>query len=1122
MSPCPRPAAADRQRPSAVVLACWRAAMLALMSSGPLAAAVGAAENCRTPSGQEQPPVAQLVSVVGEVTVRGVVQPGAQGTLPFVPICAGDLIAVGSASRAAVYVLEADTPLRLDEDTVGQIAAPPGPGSGIVELTRGAVYFLSQVRRTLTIRTPYVNAGIEGTEVYLRVREPRAPAVRGAELIVLEGRVALTPGAGSGARFVAETAMTGERVDVTAAGLLRRTVLPSPGGAYGALRQVAVGELSWTLFYPDVLTQPEAAAFPRIAEAARLLAAGQVAETEEALASVPPGGTEAGLRDALQAIIAVGRQDAAAAMRLAEQAVATAPGSAVPQLSLSYARQLATDLDGAFAAAETAVGLAPREPLSRARLAEVHLMRGEIRQARRAAEEAVALGGGPLAQMVLGYAELAALRGARGEAAFRRALRDENWNPLALLGLGLAQIKQGGLDAGTVQIENAVAHDPSSSLLRSYLGRAQFEERRNASADTQLAIAKQLDPSDPTPWFYAAMLDYRRNRPLPALRNMEKSIELNDERAPFRSSLLLDRDLATRTVTLSRIYDTLGFNQLAVQSAARALADDPTNPNAHRYVADAASVIPGQEIIRISETFKAQLLEQPNREPVSPTVAYRDLSLAVGQAFIGGFNEFTSAFDSDGASISALAGVGSYSTLVGETVASALAGPVSISAGLFHSTSDGFRRNADLENTLHNLFIKGAFGANTIVQAEYRHRETDRGDITLNGDPNSYNPGLSSTVNKSALALGARTELSPGSTILAAITYGENKFKTIDEGGCTFPGCLTDDLFSRTRNDGTQLEAQHILDYKTFNVIYGTNISKTKYNDNIKPFNFEDNASANSKSAYGSIGADLGRMGHATAGLSVVHFDRFARDDTILGPLVGARIDLTDAITVRGFAARTARTALVTQQTLQPVELEGFSIARDDLEGTSIDAAGLGFDVRPTRDVSFGLTATQRQLHVPIGDSSQNWDDSQLAGYGYWIVNENTTTSVEPTYSVFTDNSANHPRDGSDDLYSLRTIAVPFAFNVFLSNGLFGRAVVGFLDQRVRLNDGTVEQQYAYPVDMRIGYRLQSGRGILALDVNNIFNDEVWFYDDNFRTNEARAARVSPERSVFARAVFRF
>ena len=165
---------------------------------------------------------------------------------------------VGPASRAAVYLLGTDTPLRLDENTVGRFEPPPEPGSGMVELVRGAIYFLSEVRRTLTIRTPYVNAGIEGTEVYLRVREPRGPGVREAELIVLEGRVALTPGAGSAATFPAETAMTGERVEVSAAGSLRRTVLPSPGGTYGALRQVAVGELSWTLFYPDILTEPEA------------------------------------------------------------------------------------------------------------------------------------------------------------------------------------------------------------------------------------------------------------------------------------------------------------------------------------------------------------------------------------------------------------------------------------------------------------------------------------------------------------------------------------------------------------------------------------------------------------------------------------------------------------------------------------------------------------------------------------------------------------------------------------------------------------------------------------------------------------------------------------------------
>ena len=265
--------------------------------------------------------VGRLVSMIGDVRINGVPP---VGELPFVPMCAGDLITVGTRSRAGIYLLDADTPVRLDQDTVARIEAASTPDSGLFDLTRGAIYFLSQVRRTLTIRTPYVNAGIEGTEVYLRVREAAA------ELIVLEGRVALAPGAATTAPFAPATVATGEQADVSATGAIERTTLPSPGGRFGALREVAVGALSWTLFYPDVLTEADAAQFPRIAQAARLLAAGQVADAEAVLAAVPATGTEAGLAAALRAIIAVGRKDAAAAAAARRPGGGPRPGLAGP------------------------------------------------------------------------------------------------------------------------------------------------------------------------------------------------------------------------------------------------------------------------------------------------------------------------------------------------------------------------------------------------------------------------------------------------------------------------------------------------------------------------------------------------------------------------------------------------------------------------------------------------------------------------------------------------------------------------------------------------------------------------------------------------------------------------
>ena len=42
---------------------------------------------------------------------------------------------------------------------------------------------------------------------------------------------------------------------------------------------------------------------------------------------------------------------------------------------------------------------------------------------------------------------------------------------------------------------------------------------------------------------------------------MEKAIELNENRAVYRSQLQLDSDLAARSASLARVYTDLGFQQ---------------------------------------------------------------------------------------------------------------------------------------------------------------------------------------------------------------------------------------------------------------------------------------------------------------------------------------------------------------------------------------------------------------------------------------------------------------------------------------------------------------------------------------------------------------------------------
>jgi Flp pilus assembly protein TadD len=96
------------------------------------------------------------------------------------------------------------------------------------------------------------------------------------------------------------------------------------------------------------------------------------------------------------------------------------------------------------------------------------------------------------------------------------------------LGLGLAKIRESGLHEGSREIEIAASLDPNNALVRSYLGKAYFEEKRAGLDEREYQTAKQLDPNDPTPWFYDAIAKQTTNRPVEALRDLQTAIALND------------------------------------------------------------------------------------------------------------------------------------------------------------------------------------------------------------------------------------------------------------------------------------------------------------------------------------------------------------------------------------------------------------------------------------------------------------------------------------------------------------------------------------------------------------------------------------------------------------------
>ena len=178
------------------------------------------------------------------------------------------------------------------------------------------------------------------------------------------------------------------------------------------------------------------------------------------------------------------------------------------------------------------------------------------------------------AHTILGFVHLAQIDTGAAQTAFHAAIEHDSFNPLPRLGLGLATIRDGQLVQGRQQLEIAVALDPGSSLLRSYAGKAYYEEntrQRDELASAQFALAKQLDTQDPTSWYYEAILKESQNRPAEALQELQVSIEKNGNRAVYRSKLLLDDDAAAPTASVAAVYDNLGFERLAIVESAKAL-----------------------------------------------------------------------------------------------------------------------------------------------------------------------------------------------------------------------------------------------------------------------------------------------------------------------------------------------------------------------------------------------------------------------------------------------------------------------------------------------------------------------------------------------------------------------
>ncbi|RYZ96975.1 MAG: hypothetical protein EOO68_15995, partial [Moraxellaceae bacterium] len=326
---------------------------------------------------------------------------------------------------------------------------------------------------------------------------------------------------------------------------------------------------------------------------------------------------------------------------------------------------------------------------------------------------------------------MAQRKGRAAQVYFSKASSIDSADPYAHLGWGMALIQQGHLEQGREHLELAVVLDPANSLLRSYLGKGYFEEDRLKLAETQLNLAQTLDPNDPTPWYYLSQVKHDQNHYGEALQLIETAIDKNANRAVYRQDGALDSDEATRLADKARIYQAMGAEQLAINTASDAIRAAPNDYAGHRAMAIALTGKEGAQTARANEALQASLLAPIGATPLAPGFAETAMQVLPGAGpHEIGINEYNAAFTPNGINgfVSAL-GAGN-NTRATEGQVQLVSEKTDLSVGQYHYSSDGFRENNDRDYLVNEGRLKYQIIDPLLIELVAIDREDDLGDLS--------------------------------------------------------------------------------------------------------------------------------------------------------------------------------------------------------------------------------------------------------------------------------------------------------------------------------------------------------------------------------------------------------
>ncbi|MEW6156621.1 MAG: TonB-dependent receptor [Verrucomicrobiota bacterium] len=707
------------------------------------------------------------------LTIENIVQIAIGGTTNWNPAVTNqtlrefDRVRTGERSRATLRLSDL-TLLRMQELTVLEIQPQSSAASQPeLNLRVGSTYFFSRERpRDVKFKTPLASGAIRGTEFHLAV------AANGSTVVtLLDGEIELSNDLGKVALA------SGDQGIVEPGQPPRRTAVIS-----------AINIIQWSLYYPAVL---DVDALPWTEQDVQPIAASVAAYRRgnllRALETYPAERTPQTATEKIYLaalLLSVGQVDAAwqhfpaelqndslglvnamkrmiAAIKYQEHGLAAPEDNSggTEWLAHSYYLQSRGELKPALEAARRAVGKAPRFGFAVARLAELEFSFGRIEAAQAALNSALQLTPENAQAISLsGFLLAARDRIESANEKFERAIQIDPALGNAWLGRGLCAMRLGDEESARRWMHVAATVEPQRSLLRSYLGKAFAETGFEYEAERELRLARQLDPNDPTPWLYEALLKQRQNRVNEAARDLEHSTALNDNRRLFRSRLLLDQDRAVRGANLASIYHDARLVDVSVREASRAVHQDYGNASAHLFLANSYAALrdPKLRNLRYETPWLSELLLANLLAPVGAGSLAQSLSQ----------EEYSKLFEQNGLGLFSSSEYFSRGRWRQETAQFGILPNTSYSLDAFYDWDPGQRPNDDSEILSLYTKVKQQLNRQDSLFLQIERHEYTFGDVRQifdPADPRQYSASLRvQELQEPNLYLGWHREWQPG------------------------------------------------------------------------------------------------------------------------------------------------------------------------------------------------------------------------------------------------------------------------------------------------------------------------------------------------------------------------